>query len=891
MKPMVQAGAPAGSTTPPDGASLEGSSGPSRLPAELWGHVRDAVMVSDAQYRITVWNRGAERLYGWRESEVLGRSGLELLATEFAATEKTDVLEQLQRSGYYRGDATQLRKDGGRIQVEVDSIVLRGSDDHITGYFSINRDISHRKQAEARILESEQFLRAITQGLPGQIAYWDSELRCVFANQAHVEWWGRTPEQMRGLHMRDLLGPELWRRNLPAIEGALAGIPQSFERQHTKASGQSASIWVQYVPDGAPGACKGMFVVVNDITERKRIEADLLKTLATYKTLTDSAPYAIASTDLAGTITSWNPAATRMLGYTEAEMVGQRMPGMVAGDGSHVAHPAQLSGAERAEARPAFPVFIAGAGTGSRAGVSGEPPAHELTFVRKDGTQLPVLMGMAAIRDARGDISGYLAMAADITGRKQMETELREAKETAEHASQAKSDFLATMSHEIRTPLNGVIGLSNLLMHTRLDEGQRELALALKRSGDILLDLIRDVLDHAKLEAGKVDIETAVFLVDTVIDEILEVSRPLAEEKGLTLGYHRPAVEDGAASGTSRAAAERGIGPRVVAADPRRVRQVLLNLVGNAIKFTDRGAIVLSVTAVDGPDAGTGRLRIAVRDSGMGIPDDQKDRIFKRFSQAAPSTTRKFGGTGLGLAISALLVELMGGSIGFESRASEGSTFWIDLPRAELTPAATASIATALGLPSARAESSAVVTSARLEGLRVLVAEDNLVNQKVAAGLLGRLGCRVDIASNGRHAVELARRHPYVAIFMDCQMPELDGFAAAREIRRAEKQSGAGASPSPTPGAPTDLALAREGDGEGEGEGAPGPAAARPVFIVALTAATMTEERERCLASGMDAFLAKPFDPDDLRQLLLRALAERRSDDRPCPPAASNSSG
>jgi signal transduction histidine kinase len=632
-----------------------------------------------------------------------------------------------------------------------------------------------------------------------------------------------------------------------------------------------------------------MFVVVNDITERKRIEADLLKTLATYKTLTDSAPYAIASTDLAGIVTSWNPAATRMLGYTEAEMLGRRMPGMLAmlaGERSVVAEAAQLSSAERVEALPAFPIFIAGAATGGA--MSGETPAHELTFVRKDGTRLPVLMGMAAIRDARGDISGYLAMAADITSRKQMETELREAKETAEHASQAKSDFLATMSHEIRTPLNGVIGLTNLLMHTRLDEGQRELALAIKRSGDILLDLIRDVLDHAKLEAGKVDIETAVFLVDTVIDEILEVSRPLAEEKGLNLAYHRQGAEDPAAAAGTGGAAARGTRPGAVAgavaADPRRVRQVLLNLVGNAIKFTDRGGIVLSVTAVDGPDAGSGRLRIAVRDSGMGIPDDQKDRIFKRFSQAAPSTTRKFGGTGLGLAISARLVELMGGSIGFESRSSEGSTFWIDLPRAELTPAGAGSITTntAMGLPSAHAESSAAVASARLEGLRVLVAEDNLVNQKVAAGLLGRLGCRVDIASDGRHAVELARRHPYVAIFMDCQMPELDGFAAAREIRRAEK-SAAGASPSPTPGAPTDLAA--------PGDGPPAAAAARPVFIVALTAATMAEERERCLAAGMNAFLAKPFDPDDLRGLLLRALAEHRSDDRARPPAAPVPSG
>jgi two-component system, sensor histidine kinase len=287
----------------------------------------------------------------------------------------------------------------------------------------------------------------------------------------------------------------------------------------------------------------------------------------------------------------------------------------------------------------------------------------------------------------------------------------------------------------------------------------------------------------------------------------------------------------------SRASAD-----RLVKADASRVRQVLLNLISNAIKFTSAG----EVTVVSAPHGGS--LRIAVSDTGMGIPDDQKSRMFERFSQADASTTRRFGGTGLGLSISRQLVELMGGTMGFESREGAGSMFWMELPLSGDEAPAGASIG-----PDAPGAISWASKAPVAADSRVLLVEDNFVNQKVAAGILKKLGYEVDIASNGLEAVEMARRNGYRVILMDCQMPEMDGFVATQEIRSWEAAQGSGASNGIT------------GAGADAGVEVVPP---RRSFIVALTASAMTDERDRCRDVGMDAFLAKPFDPRELHKLL-----------------------
>lgn len=678
-------------------------------------------------------------------------------------------------------EAPFIRLDGTEIPTEriVTKVDWNGERSNLV----VCRDTSARKHAEEALRESEERYRQLVDVSPDGIVV-DTDGQIVFANEAMAKLVGaESPDALVGTAMNDRFTPEetghITKRREELAQTGRFGLHEGglLRLDGTETTTERLAAKVQW--NGAPS----ILVVHRDVTQRDQAAAALQESDERYRQLLDASPDGVA-VHTRGRIVFANAALARLAGVPSPDA----LIGTMTDD--HIPDREKPLIKERRRQLEQ---------TGGAESVEGG-------FLRRDGTEVPIeRLGVRVRWDGE---SSALIVFRDITERKKAESALRASRIKAEAANRAKSEFLATMSHEIRTPMHGILATVSLMKGTGLTPPQERYADTIKQSGDALLNILNSILDLSKIEAGSLAVENIDFDLGALLDDVFGPLKIRAELEGLAFDVQRqPDMLD------------------EFSGDPVRIRQILLNLTDNAIKFTERGGIAIHVTQT-AADNERFEIRFEISDTGPGLDDEQQGQIFERFSQADGSTTRKYGGTGLGLAICKELAELMGGAIGVRSTPGQGSDFWFTV----LCAAGDAENTVPETRP-APARGTPEVLEAR--PLRVLIAEDNPVNQIIATDTVESGGHSADVVSNGMAALEAVSAHHYDIILMDIFMPEMDGMAATKAIR------------------------AMAGD-------------VSDIPIIALTADAMAGEKEKYLEAGMNDYLSKPFEAGDLLALLNR---------------------
>ena len=687
-----------------------------------------------------------------------------------------------------------------------------------------------RRVSERELRDSREFLNKIINCIRDPIFVMDDRHRYILMNDAGCDLTGRTRQDILGQTTWELYPPEVARELLERNEKVLAsGLDDVTEEQLPDTQGGTLTVDTKksLFVDGLGG--RYVVGIVRDITSRKQIEEDLARERGNLKAIFEASPVGMLLMDDSAVVRAVNDVAVRLAGKSVAEMIN-RQPG----DALGCVHASDHAG---------------GCGAGPccsscpiRAAIEGVLKSGQAA--RRVEVQVVLYVGGSKVRpwleinsepmmiDGRRHV---IASIVNITERKQAEKDINQARDNAEHANAAKSRFLANMSHEIRTPMTAILGFAEILGSSieccdkcpersaclkRVEN--REHVRTICRNGRHLLGLINDILDLSKIEAGKMDMESVACSAVGIVEEVVSLMRVRAVEKGLSLHarYEFPL-------------------PQTILSDGAKVRQVLMNLVGNAVKFTHKGHVELVARYVGDVPGGRASIVFEVKDTGIGMTPEQIGRLFQPFAQADSSTTRQFGGTGLGLAISKRLAEALGGGIDVQSRPGEGSAFSFTMEAVLPKPALMLNDLSEAALPSGGGRPLCPTTT--LRG-RVLLAEDGPDNRMLICTILRNAGAEVATAVNGRLAVQKALSAraggtPYDAILMDMQMPETDGYEATRQLRRA---------------------------------GYDGP-------IIALTAHAMSEDRGKCLAAGCDDYATKPVDRASLLSMLARLMGNAAS--------------
>jgi PAS domain S-box-containing protein len=802
-------------------------------------YINDIVLLLDEDGKILEANDRATAAYGYSAEELLRLSIVDLLDPSQLRRFGGRVTKTLE-TGSALFESVHRRKDGSSLAVEVSSRVIEAQGRKLRQ--SIVRDIGERKRAEEELRRATRAMRVLSASNQALVRSEDEAglfraiCGAVTATGGYpLAWIGFAEDDgKKSVRVAAASGPDI--RYLDSLGITWSDEPHGqgpvgtcirtgrttvfndldghtgFEPWKNKAVlyGYRAAVSLPLTCDAVIIGALTIYAAESDAFRCEEVELlrelagdlsygiaahrhrlrqarteEALQQAATgFQTLFDSANDAIFIVDFEGSLLEVNQVACERLGYSRDELLHRKVDDIDA--------PAFAVQQEERLAN----VILCG------------HSLFETVQLRKDGEELPVEVSCRLFyyREA----PAILCAARDISERKKSEAvarrhgvELERAKTAAENASRAKSQFLANMSHEIRTPMNGIIGMGALLLDTSLTAEQREYAETIRKSAGALLDIVNDILDFSKIEAGQMKIDRVRFDIVTCLREIGELMTPQTRAKGLEYVFEAQVKQ-----------------PRVVG-DAGRLRQIVLNMVGNAIKFTDRGRVTLRVSDVPSVP-GQAAFAISVEDTGIGIAAQDLPLLFNKFTQVDSSMSKRHEGTGLGLAISRRLAELMGATLTVTSALGKGSKFLLMAPFGFDQEAA-----------AAQALDESLHVTVVKKTRRVLLAEDNVVNQKIGVRLLEKCGCRVDLAANGREAVEMAARFPYDLVFMDCGMPEMDGFDATRAIRA----------------------------GEYNGFHVP---------IVALTAHAIVGTREQCLEAGMDEFVPKPVSLQAIEQALLR---------------------